>query len=87
MEFGTRPDPRRRLMGVGFVAVLHLTVLYLLVIGLAISIPIIVLSALLGLAPGQGAMVAAVMAVCTYFYAMPAWTGALAHFYRHSAAQ
>ena len=35
MEFGTRPDPRRRLMGVGFVAVLHLTVLYLLVIGLA----------------------------------------------------
>jgi hypothetical protein len=27
------------------------------------------------------------MAVCTYFYAMPAWTGALAYFYRHGAAQ
>ncbi|AZS20549.1 MULTISPECIES: hypothetical protein [unclassified Caulobacter] len=59
----------------------------LLVVGLAISVPVIVLSALLGLAPGQGAVVTGLMAVCTYFYAMPAWTGALAHFYRHGAAQ
>lgn len=35
MEIGTRPDPRRRLMGLGFVVVLHVTVMYLLVIGLA----------------------------------------------------
>lgn len=35
MEFGTQPDTRRRLMGISFVVVLHLAVLYLLVIGLA----------------------------------------------------
>ena len=55
-------------------------------IGLAIAVPVALLSAVLSLAQGQGLAVAAVLAVCTYFYAMPAWTGSLAHFYRHSAA-
>ena len=59
----------------------------LFVIGLAIAVPVAVLSALLSLAPGQGVLVAAVLAVCTYFYAMPAWAGSLAHVYRHNAAQ
>ncbi len=35
MEFGTRPDPKRRMMGIGFVVVLHLFILYALVTGLA----------------------------------------------------
>lgn len=58
----------------------------LLVIGLAIAVPVALLSMVLSLAPGQGLAVAAVLSVCTYFYAMPAWTGSLAHFYRHGAA-
>ncbi|HWU81444.1 MAG TPA: hypothetical protein VN158_15425, partial [Caulobacter sp.] len=56
-----------------------------LVIGLAIAMPMALLSMVLSLAPGPGLVVAAVLAVCTYFYAMPAWTGSLAHFYRHGA--
>lgn len=60
----------------------------LFVIGLAIAVPVAIVSALLTLAPGQGGLlVAAVLAACTYFYAMPAWAGSLAHFYRHRAAQ
>lgn len=57
----------------------------LFVVGLAIAIPLFVLSALLTLAPGQGLIVAVISAAASYFYAMPAWAGALAHFYRASA--
>jgi hypothetical protein len=57
----------------------------LFVVGLAIAIPLLVLSALLKLAPGQGLVVAAILTAGSYFYAMPAWAGSLAHFYRASA--
>lgn len=56
----------------------------LFVIGLVIAAPAILLGGLLSLAP-QGPVVAAVLALCAFFYAMPAWTGALAHVYRHGA--
>lgn len=56
----------------------------LLVVGLAVAVPVLVVSAALSAAP-QGPVTAAVLALCTYFYAMPAWTGALAHFYRRHA--
>ncbi len=56
----------------------------LLVVGLAVVLPVLAVSAALSLAP-QGPVTAAVLALCTYFYAMPAWTGALAHFYRRHA--
>jgi hypothetical protein len=56
----------------------------LLVVGLAVAVPVLVVSAALSLAP-QGPVTAAVLTLCTYFYAMPAWTGALAHFYRRHA--
>jgi hypothetical protein len=58
----------------------------LFIVGLAIAAPLLVLSALLKLAPSGGLAVAAVLALATYFYAMPAWTGSLAHLYRHRAA-
>jgi protein TonB len=35
MEFGVRPDPRRRLMGIGAVVVLHALLIYGLFVGLA----------------------------------------------------
>lgn len=35
MEFGTRTDPKRKMMGIAFVIALHLAVLYALVTGLA----------------------------------------------------
>ena len=57
----------------------------LFVVGLALTIPLFVLGALLNLAPGQGLVVAAILAAGSYFYAMPAWAGSLAHFYRASA--
>ncbi len=57
----------------------------LFVVGLAIAAPLFVLSALLALAPGQGLVIAAILAASSYFYAMPAWAGSLAHFYRVSA--
>lgn len=56
----------------------------LFVIGLAIALPMLLLSAAVSLAP-VGLVGAAVMALGAYFYAMPAWTGALAHVYRHGA--
>lgn len=58
---------------------------FLLVIALAINVPLMVLSALLTLAPGQGLVVAAILALVTYFYAMPAWAGSLTYFYRARA--
>jgi hypothetical protein len=61
-------------------------VLALFAVGLAIAIPVIVLSALLTMAPNRGLAVEAVLALATYFYAMPAWTGALTHVYRLRAA-
>ena len=57
----------------------------LFVVGLAIAIPLFVLTALLKLAPGQGLVVAAILAAGSYFYAMPAWAGSLVHFYRANA--
>ena len=57
----------------------------LFVVGLAIVVPMMALSALLTLAPGQSLVVAAILALVAYFYAMPAWAGSLAHFYRASA--
>jgi hypothetical protein len=57
----------------------------LFVVGLAIAIPLFALSVVLKLAPGQGLVVAAILALATYFYLMPAWAGALAHFYRANA--
>lgn len=57
----------------------------LFVVGLAIVVPIFMLSAVLTLAPGQSVVVAAILALVAYFYAMPAWAGSLAHFYRASA--
>jgi hypothetical protein len=44
------------------------------------------LSAVLTMAPGGRLVVAALLALATYFYAMPAWTGSLAHVYRRRAA-
>lgn len=35
MEFGVRPDPRRRLLGIGVVVALHLLLIYGLFVGLA----------------------------------------------------
>lgn len=57
----------------------------LFVVGLAIVVPMFVLSALLTLAPDQSIVVAAIVALGAYFYAMPAWAGSLAHFYRANA--
>lgn len=57
----------------------------LFVIGLAIVAPMFVFSALLSLAPDKSLVVAAILALGAYFYAMPAWAGSLAHFYRASA--
>lgn len=57
----------------------------LFVVGLAIALPLVALSAVLKLAPGQGLVVAAILAAGAYFYLMPAWAGALAHFYRANA--
>lgn len=56
----------------------------LLVVGLAVVLPVLIVSAALSAAP-QGPVTSALLALCTYFYAMPAWTGALAHFYRRHA--
>lgn len=56
----------------------------LFVVGLAVAVPVLVVSAALNLAP-QGPATAAVLVLCAYFYAMPAWTGALAHVYRRHA--
>jgi hypothetical protein len=61
-------------------------VLALFVVGVVIAAPIMALSVLLSMTPNRGLPVAAVLALATYFYAMPAWTGSLAHFYRHRAA-
>lgn len=58
----------------------------LLAIGLAIAVPMLLLNAAVSLAPA-GLVGAAALALAAYFYAMPAWAGSLAHFYRHSAAQ
>jgi len=57
----------------------------LFVVGLAIAAPLLALSALLSLAPGQGLVAAAILAAACYFYAMPAWAGSLAYFYRARA--
>ena len=59
----------------------------LFVVGLAIAIPLLALATLLKLAPGQGLVAAAIWAAGSYFYAMPAWAGSLAHFYRASAVK
>lgn len=62
----------------GRVPVLFVTVL-------AIVAPVLLASAILTAIPGSGAALAALAAVVTYFYTLPAWTGALAHLYRQSA--
>lgn len=56
----------------------------LLAVGVVIILPVLVLSTAMRFAP-QGLVVAAILAVCAYFYAMPAWAGALAHVYRRRA--
>lgn len=58
----------------------------LFVVGLAIVAPVMVLSALLTLAPGRSLVVATILTAAAYFYAMPAWAGSLAYFYRARAA-
>ena len=57
----------------------------LLVVSLALASPVIVVTPLLGLIPASGVGAAAVTAVLTYILLAPAWAGALAHLYRHSA--
>jgi hypothetical protein len=57
----------------------------LLLVSLALALPVIVAAPLLGLIPGGGLGVAAATAVLTYLLLAPAWAGALAHLYRHSA--
>ena len=57
----------------------------LLAVGFVIALPVLLISAAMRLAP-QGLVVAAILAACAYFYALPAWAGALAHVYRRRAA-
>ncbi|WP_184717606.1 hypothetical protein [Caulobacter sp.] len=57
----------------------------LLAVGVVIVLPVVLVSTAMRFAP-QGFVVAAILAVCAYFYAMPAWAGALAHVYRRRAA-
>lgn len=57
----------------------------LLAVGAVIFLPVFLVGAAVRLAP-QGLIVATILAACAYFYAMPAWAGALAHVYRRRAA-
>lgn len=57
----------------------------LLVVSLAIALPVIVLTPLIGLIPVSGLGPKAASAVLTYLLLAPAWAGALAYLYRHSA--
>ena len=58
----------------------------LFTVGLAIALPMLLLSAAASLAPG-GLVGPAVLALGAYFYAMPAWAGSLAHVYRQAVSQ
>lgn len=58
----------------------------LLAVGVLLSAPVIVAAALLGGTSAAGLGEVTVLALLTYVFLAPAWSGALAHLYRQSAA-
>lgn len=57
----------------------------LLAIGVVLGLPVALVGILFGMAPAQGVGFTAGAAMIVYLYLAPAWAGALAHLYRHSA--
>lgn len=57
----------------------------LLATSLILGLPVVLIGALLGLAPSQGVGATAGVAAIAYLYLAPAWAGALVHLYRHGA--